>query len=90
MKRICVFGLGGIGGYVGARLSTTPVELSFVVRGRHLEAIKEKGLLFQSSDGSRLTVRPKTATSKAEDIGSVDLGPPLREGLRPRLFPARP
>jgi len=73
MKRICVFGLGGIGGFMGAKLSTAAKELFFVARGRHLDVVKEKGLVYQAPDGSRSVIRPVLATSDPKEIGHVDL-----------------
>ena len=44
MTRICIFGAGAIGGYVGAALHEAGAEVSLVARGPHLEAIKADGL----------------------------------------------
>ena len=38
--RIAVMGAGGVGGYFGARLAQAGHEVSFVARGRHLDAIR--------------------------------------------------
>ncbi len=44
--RIAVVGLGGVGGYIGAKLCALKKEhdIIFVARGEHLQAIKQKGL----------------------------------------------
>lgn len=42
--RICIFGAGAIGGYLGAKLSATEADLSLVARGPHLAAIRAGGL----------------------------------------------
>ena len=45
MTRICIFGAGAIGGYIGARLARqAAAEVSFVARGAHLAAMQEGGL----------------------------------------------
>ena len=44
MTRICIFGAGAIGGYVGAALHEAGAEVSLVARGPHLEAIRADGL----------------------------------------------
>ena len=42
--RICVFGAGAIGGYLGAELARAGAEVWCVARGAHLEAIRANGL----------------------------------------------
>ena len=45
MTKICVFGAGAIGGYVGARLALKgEAEVSLVARGAHLAAMMANGL----------------------------------------------
>ena len=38
--RITVMGSGGVGGYFGARLAAAGNDVTFVARGRHLEAMQ--------------------------------------------------
>jgi len=85
MKRIVVFGMGGIGGYIGARVgmgiekmtasgaSVGNPQLVFVARGANLEAIKTKGLRYRSSEGSESIVRPTLATDMPAEAGTADL-----------------
>lgn len=42
--KICIFGAGAIGGFLGARLARTQADISLVARGPHLEAIQARGL----------------------------------------------
>ncbi|MSR09470.1 MAG: 2-dehydropantoate 2-reductase [Gammaproteobacteria bacterium] len=42
--KICVYGAGAIGGYLGARLAGTPADVALVARGPHLEAMRSRGL----------------------------------------------
>ena len=42
--KICIFGAGAIGGFVGAKLADAGAEVSMVARGAHLSAMKENGL----------------------------------------------
>ncbi|MGI9373634.1 MAG: 2-dehydropantoate 2-reductase [Hyphomicrobiales bacterium] len=42
--KICIYGAGAIGGYMGLMLQEGGAEVSLVARGAHLEAIREKGL----------------------------------------------
>ena len=49
--RIAVMGSGGVGGYFGGRLQQAGHEVAFVARGRHLEALRAKGLTLKSPLG---------------------------------------
>jgi len=73
MKRIMVFGMGGVGSYLGAKLSgINDAELIFIARGAHLKAIQSKGLLYQDPEGNKTIVRPSLATDSASEAGKVD------------------
>ena len=63
--KIAVMGAGGVGGYFGARLAQAGHEVSFVARGKHLDAIRAKGLALQSPLGDA-TVRVRAAQDPAE------------------------
>ncbi len=50
--KICVFGAGAIGGFIGAKLAGKgEAEVSLVARGPHLAAMREKGLTLRGKDG---------------------------------------
>jgi 2-dehydropantoate 2-reductase len=50
--KICVFGAGAIGGFVGASLAAKgEAEVSLVARGPHLAAMRAKGLTVHAKDG---------------------------------------
>src|SRR5512144_873908 len=49
--RIAVMAAGGVGGYFGARLAQAGHEVGFIARGRHLAAIRERGLTVKSAHG---------------------------------------
>ena len=51
---IVVMGTGGVGGYFGARLANAGHNVSFIARGKHLEAIKNNGLKIISETGDIL------------------------------------
>ena len=42
--RIVVFGTGSVGGYFGGRLAQAGMDVIFIARGRHLQAIRKHGL----------------------------------------------
>ena len=65
--RIAVIGVGGVGGYFGGRLAQGGNDVVFVARGRHLAALRERGLLLESGLGNA-SIRNATFT---DDVASV-------------------
>ena len=71
MTKICIFGAGAIGGYVGARLALQgEAEVSLVARGAHLAAMEAKGLVLKQG-GETHIVRPRV-TSDPRELGPQD------------------
>lgn len=70
--KICIFGTGGIGGYFGGRLAQSGQDVTFIARGKHLEAILTDGLRIKSIDGDA-TIQPAKTTDQPDKIGEVDL-----------------
>jgi 2-dehydropantoate 2-reductase len=70
--RIVMFGAGGVGGYFGGRLLQAGADVTFVARGRHLEALRRDGLRIQSPRGDA-HLAPVTATAEPMEIGPVDV-----------------
>ena len=70
--KIAIIGSGGVGGYFGAKLAKAGFDVTFLARGKHLNAIKEKGLFVKSVLGD-FRVNSVKATDKIEEIGYVDL-----------------
>jgi 2-dehydropantoate 2-reductase len=71
MTKICVFGAGAIGGYIGARLAhRAETDVSLVARGPHLAAMEAKGLTLKQG-GETFTVRPRV-TSDPKTLGLQD------------------
>ncbi|HMC00081.1 MAG TPA: ketopantoate reductase family protein [Flavobacteriaceae bacterium] len=68
---IVVFGTGGVGGYFGGKLAKAGFDVTFIARGKHLEAIKNKGLQIKSIHGD-FTVHPKV-TDDISQIKNPDL-----------------
>lgn len=69
--RVAVFGAGGVGGYLGARLAEAGQDVVLIARGDHLRAIREKGLRLESIAGD-VTIDPIEATDDASGVGTVD------------------
>lgn len=70
--RIAFVGAGGVGGLIGARLANVGCDVSFVARGAHLAAMRERGLLLESPVGNVHLPKVKASDNPA-DIGSVDI-----------------
>ena len=71
--RIVVVGAGGVGGYFGARLARSGADVTFVARGAHLAAIRERGLTVTSTvDSEREYTVPAAATDDLRGHGPVD------------------
>ena len=67
-----VFGTGAVGGYFGGRLAEAGHDVGFIARGRHLAAIRERGLRVSSVDGDFL-IQPARAAADPAEIGQVDV-----------------
>ena len=68
---IVVFGAGGVGGYFGGKLAQAGNDVTFIARGKHLQAIKSNGLLIKSIQGD-FKVHPKV-TDDVTNIKYPDL-----------------
>ena len=69
--RIAIFGAGGVGGYFGGRLALAGNDVSFIARGRHLEAMRSGGLRVDSIKGD-FHLFPVSATDDPSRVGIVD------------------
>ena len=69
--RILVIGAGAVGGYFGGRLADAGRDVTFLVRGRQSEAIRQDGLRIVSPHGNA-TLHPKLISAD-EIAGSYDL-----------------
>ena len=68
--RICIYGAGAIGGYLGAMLAEAGHEISLVARGEHLRALHANGLTLEVG-GRSLRSRPSASENPA-DLGPQD------------------
>ncbi len=69
--RFAVMGAGAVGGYYGALLARAGNAVTFVARGAHLEAIRDKGLTVKSWKGDFHLPEVKATDGPAE-VGPVD------------------
>ncbi len=70
--KIAIIGSGGVGGFFGAKLAKAGHNVSFLARGEHLKAIRQKGIQIKSIDGDFI-VYPAKATDHIGLIGKSDL-----------------
>jgi 2-dehydropantoate 2-reductase len=70
--RIAIVGSGGLGGYFGGRLAAAGVDVVFLARGAHLEALRTGGLRIESPNGN-LHLPLVSATDDASTVGAVDV-----------------
>jgi 2-dehydropantoate 2-reductase len=70
--KFAIIGAGGVGGYFGGKLAVSGKDVWFVVRGKHLAAMKANGLCVNSSEG-QFTVPPGKMTDNPAEIGPVDV-----------------
>ena len=65
--RICVFGAGAVGSHFAVRLALAGHDVSCVMRGAHLDAVKANGLTLRVGDAEfkarvrHLTIPPLLA-----------------------------
>ena len=92
--KVCIYGAGAIGGWIGVKLARTGSEVSVVARGATLEALRQHGLRLQEA-GETLTA-PVRASASPSELGVQDLvvvavkAPAMAEvakAIRPLLGP---
>jgi 2-dehydropantoate 2-reductase len=71
--KITVIGAGAIGGYIGVKLALSGEEVTFMVRGANLEAIRSRGMKLIMHDGTELIAKDVAATSDYGSVGPQDL-----------------
>ena len=93
--RICIFGAGAIGGYVGAKLAAKgEAAVSLVARGPHLQAMRERGLTLKEADHEttvKVVATDRPAELPLQDYVILALKahsvPGVLDGLKPLLGP---
>jgi 2-dehydropantoate 2-reductase len=71
--KIAIIGAGAIGGYVGVKLALAGEDITVMVRGANLAAIRENGMKLIMQDGSEHVTRRITATDDYAQAGPQDL-----------------
>ena len=70
--KICIVGAGAIGGMLGAKLALSGHDVTLILRGANLEAVKQGGLTLIEENGNQLLVKPIKATSIISEAGVQD------------------
>lgn len=70
--RFAILGSGAVGGYYGAKLARAGHDVTFIARGAHLAAIRERGLLVRSSALGDFSVNAPAEHDTAR-VGKVDV-----------------
>jgi len=70
--RVAILGSGGVGGYYGGRLAAAGTDVVFLARGKHLNAMRERGLRIESPAGS-VHLPAVQATDDPATVGAVDI-----------------
>lgn len=71
--KVGVFGIGGIGGFVGGALARVHGETYFCARGENLKAIRRGGLRVESVQLGNFTAVPAGISERAADLGVMDV-----------------
>jgi 2-dehydropantoate 2-reductase len=68
--KLCIYGAGAIGGYLGAQLSLAGKDVTLIARGKHLEAMQWDGIKLRI-DGEERVAHPRS-TADAAEVGVQD------------------
>ena len=71
--KICIVGAGAIGGMLGVKLALGGHDVTLILRGANLEAVKQNGLTLIEENGNELLARPIKATSIISEAGEQDV-----------------
>ncbi len=63
--KICIYGAGAIGGYLGVELALAGVDVTLIARGPHLEAMQKNGLRLLIGDEEKVA-HPRCTDEPAE------------------------
>jgi len=92
--KICIYGAGAIGGYLGAQLALAGEDVTLIARGPHLEAMQRNGIRLLI-DGEERVAHPR-CTADPSEAGEQDYvivtlkahsAPRVVEAMQPLLGP---
>ncbi len=70
-NKVCIYGAGAIGGWIGVKLTQVGCQVSVVARGATLQALQQNGLQLQEAGESRTV--PVQASATPAELGVQDL-----------------
>ena len=88
--KVCIVGVGAIGGFLGARLAEAGCNVSTVARGATAAALRTHGLRVRSGSGivsARVTVAEDPAALGAQDLVVVAVKGPAMADVAARIAP---
>ena len=71
--KVCVLGLGAVGGLIAHRLAEGGVAVSALARGATLAALRRRGLVVRESPGDSGRAVPLPASDRAAELGAQDV-----------------
>ncbi|QRX81696.1 2-dehydropantoate 2-reductase [Glaciimonas sp. PAMC28666] len=71
--KIAIVGAGAIGGYVGVKLALAGEQVTFMVRGANLDAIRANGMKLIMADGTEHVARNVKASNDYAETGPQDI-----------------
>lgn len=72
--KVCIYGAGAIGGWIGVHLAQTGHEVSVVARGATLEALQKNGLQCVQTQTAEIRIKADVKVSaQPADLGPQDL-----------------
>jgi 2-dehydropantoate 2-reductase len=71
--KVCIVGAGAIGGMIGVKLAHTGHEVSVILRGANLEAVRANGMTLIEENGTEVRVTPARATASLAECGPQDV-----------------
>jgi 2-dehydropantoate 2-reductase len=71
--KICIVGAGAIGGMLGVKFALSGNDVTLILRGANLAAVKQNGLRLIEEDGNELLAQPIKATSVIAEAGVQDV-----------------
>ncbi|PWT76488.1 MAG: 2-dehydropantoate 2-reductase [Proteobacteria bacterium] len=93
--KVCIYGAGAVGGFIGARLGTQDLELSAIARGATLAALRANGLRLQLKDrlvSARIRAEADPAVLGPQDLIVIAVKAPsmnaVAESIGPLIGPA--
>jgi 2-dehydropantoate 2-reductase len=71
--KICIVGAGAIGGMLGVKFALSGHDVTLILRGANLEAVRQNGLRLIEENGNELLAQPIKATSVIAEAGVQDV-----------------